>query len=96
MLDACVNNSGKLFHIEVASRDFETEYIKLINKSHIKVVNKLKESLKRWAEGEFKTDSQLNLIPTLYSKLVAKGIDFSVETVIEFCFVSNQILIVPF
>lgn len=86
-MDACVNNSGKLFHIEVASRDFESEYVKLINKSHAKVIKKLKESLKRWAEGEFKSDSQLILIPTLYSKLVDKGIDFNVETVIGFCLV---------
>lgn len=81
MLDACVNNSGKVFHLEVASRDFENEYVKIISKGHPLVVQKLKESLKRWAEEEFKTDAQLILIPTLYTKLLQKGIDFTVEAV---------------
>lgn len=34
-------------------------------------------SLKKWAENEFKNDSQLNLIPTLYQKLKSDGLDFS-------------------
>lgn len=33
--------------------------------------------LKRWAEGDFKTDPQLNLIPSLYQKLRSEGHDFS-------------------
>lgn len=83
LLDACVSNCGKTFHIELASRDFENEYNKLLKKSHIKVQQKLKESLKKWAEGEFKSDSQLNLIPSLYVKLKNSGIDFSVETPVK-------------
>lgn len=80
LLDACVSNCGKTFHIEIASREFENEYVKLIKKAHPKVQQKLKESLKKWAEGEFKSDPQLNLIPSLYSKLKSSGIDFIVET----------------
>ncbi|XP_022901801.2 signal transducing adapter molecule 2 [Onthophagus taurus] len=83
LLDACVKNSGKTFHLEVASRDFQSEYHKLLasQKTHPKVVEKLKESLKRWAEEEsFKKDPELRLIPTLYSDLKHKGIDFNVET----------------
>lgn len=72
-----MNNSGKTFHIEVASRDFENEYEKLLKKSHPQVVQKLKESLKKWADSEFKSDSQLNLIPSLYAKLKNRGVDFS-------------------
>lgn len=77
MLDACVNNCGKAFHLEIASRDFETEYRKLVTKSHPAVQHKLKELLKVWADGEFKTDPQLNLIPSLYAKLKSEGIDFT-------------------
>ncbi|KAF2896891.1 hypothetical protein ILUMI_09278 [Ignelater luminosus] len=79
LLDACVSNCGKTFHIEIASREFENEYCKLIKKCHPKVAQKLKESLKKWAEGEFKTDQQLNLIPSLYVKLKNSGIDFTAE-----------------
>lgn len=33
--------------------------------------------LKRWVEGEFKADPQLNLIPSMYAKLKSEGIDFT-------------------
>lgn len=38
---------------------------------------KLKQCLKKWAENDFKTDPQLNLIPSLYQHLRSKGYDFS-------------------
>ncbi|KAJ8965306.1 hypothetical protein NQ317_018802 [Molorchus minor] len=44
--------------------------------AHPTVARKLRESLKRWSENEFKTDMQLNLIPSLYSKLKSSGYDF--------------------
>ena len=40
-------------------------------------VEKLKQSLKKWAEGDFKTDPQLSLIPSLFTKLKQEGMDFS-------------------
>lgn len=42
-----------------------------------KVADKLKLLLKKWAENEFKTDPQLSLIPSLFSKLKQEGVDFS-------------------
>lgn len=33
--------------------------------------------MKKWAEGDFKKDPQLNLIPSLYNKLKQEGLDFS-------------------
>jgi len=77
LLDACVNNCGKYFLLEVASREFENEFKKLLSKSHPKIVEKLKSMLKRWAEGEFSKDSQYSLIPSLYSNLKKEGMDFS-------------------
>lgn len=32
--------------------------------------------MKKWAEGDFKSDPQLNLIPSLYSKMKSEGHDF--------------------
>lgn len=37
--------------------------------------------MKKWAESEFKIDPQLNLIPSLYKKLINEGLDFSDNTV---------------
>lgn len=77
LLDACVKNSGRNFLLEVASRDFEQEYKKLIMKSHQRVSDKMKELLQKWAEGEFKTDPQLSLIPAFYQRLRAENVDFT-------------------
>lgn len=77
LLDACVNNCGRYFLLEIASREFETEFKKLLQKSHPKIQEKLKQMLKTWAEGEFKSDPQYSLIPSLYSNLKREGIDFS-------------------
>ena len=72
-----MNNCGKPFRLEVASRDFEHDYKKLLARSHPKVQDKLKAMLKKWAEGEFKGDSQFSLIPSLYHTLKREGVDFS-------------------
>uniref|UniRef100_A0A1Q3F9G8 Putative signal transducing adaptor protein stam/stam2 n=1 Tax=Culex tarsalis TaxID=7177 RepID=A0A1Q3F9G8_CULTA len=77
LLDACVSNCGKQFHLEIASREFETEFKKLLQKSQPTVNTRLKLCLKKWAESEFKIDPQLNLIPSLYQKLRSEGHDFS-------------------
>uniref|UniRef100_A0A336LWJ7 CSON006278 protein n=1 Tax=Culicoides sonorensis TaxID=179676 RepID=A0A336LWJ7_CULSO len=78
LLDACVNNCGKSFHLEIASRDFETEFKRLLTKQQSpEISQKLRLSLKKWAEGDFKSDPQLNLIPSLYQKLKSEGYDFS-------------------
>lgn len=37
-------------------------------------------SLKKWAESEFKKDSELDLIPSLYVKLRGEGHDFTDST----------------
>nr|CAD7401307.1 unnamed protein product [Timema poppensis] len=80
LLDACANNCGKNFHLEIASRDFETEFRKLLQRSQPRISEKLKQLLKKWAEGDFKSDPQLNLIPSLYSKLKQEGMDFSAHS----------------
>lgn len=79
LLDACVNNCGKRFHLEVCSREFEGEVRRLITKApHIKVGEKVLQLVKKWAAmKEFKDDPQLNLMPTLYRHLKKEGYIFS-------------------
>jgi signal transducing adaptor molecule len=80
LLDACVSNCGKTFLLEVASREFETEFRKLVTRSQPKVAEKLRQLLKKWAEGDFKNDPQLNLIPSLYVRLKQEGVDFTANS----------------
>ncbi|XP_029206876.2 signal transducing adapter molecule 2-like [Acropora millepora] len=79
LLSACVNNCGKVFHLEVCSREFVTEAKSIISRGHPKVAEKLKGLIKEWAVS-FKDDPQLSLIPTLYKELKAEGIDFPSES----------------
>ncbi|CAH4012898.1 unnamed protein product [Pieris brassicae] len=72
LLDACVSNCGKIFHLEVASREFEMEYRRLLSRAQPAVAQKLRALLRKWADGEFKNDSQLDLIPSLHTKLCAE------------------------
>lgn len=76
LLDACVKNCGKIFHLEVCSREFESECKKLLSKGHPRVVEKMKGLLRKWSQEDFSKDPQLSLIPSLYSKLKGDGIEF--------------------
>lgn len=51
--------------------------MKLMIRASAPIALKMRISLKKWAENEFKSDSQLNLIPSLYQKLKAEGLDFT-------------------
>ncbi|XP_055849483.1 signal transducing adapter molecule 1 [Episyrphus balteatus] len=77
LLDACCGNCGKPFHLEVASREFENEFRRLLSKAQPQVSLKMRQLVKNWAENDFKSDPQLNLIPSLYAKLKSEGYDFS-------------------
>ncbi|XP_063234980.1 signal transducing adapter molecule 1 isoform X2 [Bacillus rossius redtenbacheri] len=48
-----------------------------ITRSQGRLSERLRQLLKKWAEGEFRSDPQLNLIPSLYNKLRQEGMDFS-------------------
>ncbi|KAK0078631.1 hypothetical protein PV326_009230 [Microctonus aethiopoides] len=71
------SNCCKNFNLEIVSRDFETELKKLLSHQQQKLLDKTKILFKKWSEGDFKTDAQLNLIPSLYNKLKSEGLDFS-------------------
>ncbi|OWR46087.1 signal transducing adapter molecule 1 like protein [Danaus plexippus plexippus] len=73
LLDACVANCGRVFHLEVASRDFEAEFRRLLSRAQPPVAGRLRALLRKWAEGEFRDDPQLDLIPSLHAKLSAES-----------------------
>ena len=53
----------------------------LVYQSKSRVQEKLKAMLRSWAEGDFKGDPQLSLIPSLYNQLKKEGITFSSSSV---------------
>ncbi|GAU98865.1 hypothetical protein RvY_09949 [Ramazzottius varieornatus] len=70
LLDACVTNAKKKFHLEVSSRYFEDEVKSMLNNSNnynYEVVEKLCTMIKKWSENEFRSDPQLTLIPSLFA-----------------------------
>ncbi|XP_054706118.1 signal transducing adapter molecule 1-like [Uloborus diversus] len=76
LLDSCIKNCGRSFHLEVCSRDFEVEIKKIMNKAHPKVIEKLKDLMKKWSE-DFKNDPQLSLIPSLYHQIKNEKVDIA-------------------
>lgn len=77
-----MNNCGKTFQLEVASRDFETELKKILkrwNGTSTKVGSKIRILVKKWSEADFKADPQLSLMTSFYSRLKQEGIDFSTQ-----------------
>ncbi|KAL3889024.1 hypothetical protein ACJMK2_001382 [Sinanodonta woodiana] len=79
LLDACISNCGREFHLEVCSRDFVSECRTLIGqKAHPKVAQRLRFLIKKWAEmTDFKDEPAMNILPSFYESLKKEGADFS-------------------
>eukprot|EP00911_Craspedida_sp_UC1_P002774 UC1_evm1s2031 len=82
LLDACVSNCGRVFHLEVCSRNFAEAVKTLLSprtgaSTHERVAARLKGILVAW-DASFQSDSQLRLIHNTISQLSAEGVVFPV------------------
>ncbi|XP_031563312.1 signal transducing adapter molecule 1-like [Actinia tenebrosa] len=76
LLSACVNNCGKVFHLEICSREFVSEAKTILqSRTHPKVLEKFKEIIVEMI-GIFNDDSQLSLVSTMRDQLAADGVEF--------------------
>lgn len=80
VLETCVKNCGKAFHLLVAQKDFIQELVKLIgpkNDPPQSVQDKVLTLIQTWAET-FRSQPDLIGVVQVYTELKNKGIEFPV------------------
>ncbi|XP_048762408.1 TOM1-like protein 2 isoform X2 [Ostrea edulis] len=77
-LETCVKNCGRRFHIQLASKDFMSDLIKVIGPKYDPpqaVQEKVLSLVQTWADA-FRGTPELKEIDKVYQDLKAKGIEF--------------------
>lgn len=80
VLETCVKNCGKAFHLLVANKEFIQELVKLIgpkNDPPAVVQEKVLNLIQIWADA-FRSQPDLNGVVQVYQELKNKGIEFPV------------------
>ncbi|XP_067644917.1 TOM1-like protein 2 isoform X2 [Eurosta solidaginis] len=78
VLETCVKNCGKAFHVLVAQKDFIQELVKLIgpkNDPPAAMQERVLSLIQIWADA-FKNQPDLNGVTQMYMELKNKGIEF--------------------
>lgn len=80
VLETCVKNCGKAFHVLVAQKEFIQDLVKLIgpkNDPPAIVQEKVLNLIQIWADA-FRAQPELNGVVQVYQELKNKGIEFPV------------------
>ncbi|CAG2160854.1 unnamed protein product [Oppiella nova] len=78
VLEACVKNCGKRFHLLVTNKDFVQELVKIIgpkNDPPAVVQEKVLSLIQSWAQA-FRGQTELQGVVQVYNELKSKGIEF--------------------
>lgn len=78
VLETCVKNCGKRFHVLACSKDFVQELVKLIgpkNDPPTAVQEKVLSLIQAWADA-FQNQPDLSGVVQVYHDLIGKGIEF--------------------
>ncbi|CAH1997413.1 unnamed protein product [Acanthoscelides obtectus] len=78
ILETCVKNCGKRFHVLVCNKDFVQELVKLIgpkNDPPTAVQEKVLSLIQSWASA-FQNQPEMSGVLSVYQDLLAKGIEF--------------------
>lgn len=78
VLETCVSNCSRRFHVLVMTKDFTQDLVKLIgpkNNPPLELQERVLRLIERWAEA-FKTQPDLGGVVAVYNDLKSKGVTF--------------------
>lgn len=78
VLETCVKNCGRRFHVIICTKDFTQELVKVIspkNETSIEVQEKILTLLQTWADA-FQKHPDLQGVSEVYQELKMKGVEF--------------------